>query len=254
MATFVGVDWGSTGWISAIYDEEASWDIQYHPSFLSVWCQHRDAASILVDIPIGLVEEDFRECDVEAKELLGGQQQSVFLTPPRPVFGYDSYPEAEEEYEVLTGRGMTTQAWSIMPRIREVDEFFTEFPEAHGTHERSSGGIRESHPEVCFSHLGQGEGTLSKQDEGGLDQRLSILGRHCPDVEDAYDTLEARHIDDLEPHERRFSTDNRDDIVDAMGLAITAWLAGGSYQTLPEEPPRDLERKVPVEIVYYDPP
>lgn len=252
MERFVGVDWGSTGWICAIYDQ-ANWDIEYHPSFLSVWHNHDDADSILVDIPIGLVQEGFRTCDELAKDELGKRQQSVFYTPPRPIFDCRSYPEAASEFEELTGRGMTTQTWSIMPRVRELDEFIAEFPEAHGGHAGSSNGVRESHPEICFAHLGQDEETVSKLEDGGLDHRLSILEEHCSGVTDSYETLVAQHIDELDAYERRFSTNHRDDIVDAMGLAVTALVADGEFETLPKNPPTDSVREVPVEIVYSEP-
>lgn len=250
MATFVGVDWGSTGWVCVSYDGTDEWDAEVHPSFLNVWHRYEDADHILVDIPIGLVEEGLRECDEQAESELDGRRNSVFYTPPRPVFECESYPEAKEKYEELTGRGMTTQAWSIMPRIRELDVFFAEFPEAHGT---SSGNVRESHPEVCFKHLNEGDVAQSKLADGGIDERLEILEGYSEGISESYRELEARNIDDLDPHERRFSTNHRDDLVDAMGLAVSASVANGEFDTLPEDPPEDGCRDVPIEIVCADP-
>lgn len=247
MAKFVGVDWGSTGWVCAHLDGEDTWDAEVHPSFLNVWHRYEDADHILVDIPIGLVEEGLRECDEQAESELGGRRNSVFYTPPRPVFECRSYPEAKEKYDKLTGRGMTTQAWSIMPRIRELDVFFAELPEAHGT---SGGNVRESHPEVCFQHLG--EVSKSKLADGGIDERLAILKDYHEGITETYGELVQSNIDDLEAHERRFSTNHRDDLVDAMGLAVAASVADGEFDTLPQQPPGDETRSVPIEIVYAD--
>jgi len=97
MSPHVGVDWGSTGWICAVLDDEGRWDARLHPSFASVWHNHGDADSILVDIPIGLTEEGLRECDREAADVLADRQGSVFYTPPRPVLGARSYPDAKAE-------------------------------------------------------------------------------------------------------------------------------------------------------------
>lgn len=48
---------------------------------------------------------------------------------------------------------MTTQAWSFMPRVRELGEELVEFPDAHGAADDSASGVRESHREICFSKL-----------------------------------------------------------------------------------------------------
>lgn len=251
MGEYVGVDWGSNGWVCAIFDD-GEWTARHHPSFLSVWHNHRDAESILVDIPIGLEADGLRECDEEAAEELGGRHQSVFFTPPRPVFEEDNYSEGKRTYRELTGRGMTTQAWSFMPRIRELEEFLVEYPNAHGAKRDSIGGIREVHPEISFSKLADGEVTDSKRRSAGEDERKGVLEAVFESAADSYDDLVKSLIDDLEPHERRFRSSHRDDILDAMVLAATAALADGEYRTMPENPPED-ERGLPMEIVYTEP-
>lgn len=39
-----------------------------------------------------------------------------------------------------------------------------------------------------------------------------------------------------------------------MGLAVTAAVTDGDFETLPEDPPRDEERGLPMEIVYAESP
>ena len=38
-----------------------------------------------VDMPIGLLADGWRDCDIEVRAFLGARRSSVFLVPPRPV-------------------------------------------------------------------------------------------------------------------------------------------------------------------------
>ncbi|SFR97583.1 Predicted nuclease (RNAse H fold) [Halomicrobium zhouii] len=247
MAEHVGVDWGSNGWVCARWNDGDGWDAMVLPSFLDVWCEYESADRILVDIPIGLPDVgDHRACDTEAKEVLSHAHQRVFLTPPRKALEHESYEKAKEE----TDSSMTTQAWSILPRIREVDTFLSEYPEAKGQ-------IREAHPEVCFEKLDGGVGgASSKQSESGVEARIEILKQFDEyDVDEAYPDLVDEHIENLDAWGRRFRSSNRDDLLDAMGLAVMSSRAGDALRFLPvaaESPPEDSEG-LPMEIVYFDP-
>lgn len=249
MDRYVGVDWGGNGWICAVRSTDGDWTAAKHPSFLSVWHEYADAAQILVDIPIGLALEGLRRCDEVAKEELGSQRsRSVFMTPPRPVFDEPTYEEAKARMDELTGRGLSTQAWGIMPRIRELDAFFREVPEAWGQ-------VRESHPEVAFAGLrAAGAVVESKLSADGEQVRLDILADVDPESSpaDTFHRLVKEQITEQPAYARRFSADNKDDLLDAMGLAVTAWIAEGEFTTLPEGPDDDPERGVPREIVAAD--
>ena len=84
MASYLGVDWAGNGWVTAVLGDDAEPTVSFYPTILNLWLDHEDAAAILVDIPIGLVESGKRRCDIEAKERLGpDRQRSVFLTPTR---------------------------------------------------------------------------------------------------------------------------------------------------------------------------
>ena len=244
MPPTVGVDWGSGQWICAIREGPGEWDLEARPSFLSVWHHHQDHTPILVDIPIGLVEEGLRQCDKEAREVLESvRPNSVFWTPPRPAIEAKTYDEAKALTDQLSPKGLTTQAWGIAPRIRELDEFLAEVSEARGA-------VRESHPEVCFAKLNGGEPPESgKQDDGGIEARLKILEAVESGTRDSYEELIDEYV---EPpaHARLVSTNDRDDVVDAMALALTAAEEEGEFETLPEKPPEDAEREIPIEIVH----
>lgn len=214
---------------------------------LDVWNEYRGADGILVDIPIGLPETGRRSCDQAAKDVLATSPERVFWTPPRDALTADTYSDAKEIVRERTDGSMTVQAWSLLPRIREVDTFLAHVDEARDT-------IRESHPEVVFAYIADGTSvTSSKLTGGGVDARLSILEEHDEGVTDAYRRIVDEKIDSLDPHERGFSASNRDDVVDAMGLAVVAALADGEYTTLPESPASDPHRDLPMEIVVHDP-
>jgi len=243
--TAVGVDWGSNGWVVAVRDA-GGWDASLHPSFLSVWHAHRDAASILVDVPIGLPQRGRRTCDERARELLGAQRRRVFLAPPRAALDAPTYADAKRRVEARTTGSLTTQTWNVLPQVRDADVLLAEHPAARDV-------VREAHPEVCFAGLGDGPIAPAKTDDAGVDARLDVLDRYG-DVRAAYERLVAAHIDEPPAHGRRFRADNRDDLLDAMCLAVTGWTDRGTLQTLPADPPQDPERGIPMEIVYRDVP
>jgi predicted RNase H-like nuclease len=117
-----------------------------------------------------------------------------------------------------------------MPLIREVDDFLGETEEAVGL-------VREAHPELCFWALNGGETVKSKkQTQEGYEERLSVLREVDKTAGEAV----------VEGTEEYGDEADRDDVVDAVALAVTAQ---GDLETLPEEPPRD-ERGLPMEMVH----
>ena len=66
MSRFVGVDWASGCWVVVTVDDDRKVKVTTEPAFLNVWHEHSDADKILVDIPIGILEEPSRPCDEEA--------------------------------------------------------------------------------------------------------------------------------------------------------------------------------------------
>lgn len=241
-STAVGVDWGTKGWVCAALND-GEWSVSLEPSFLGVWRRYGgpDGPPILVDIPIGLPSKGTRKCDLDARKYLSAGSQRVFLTPPRSVLQSPTYDEAKEETKRLTDHSLTTQAWSLLPCIQAVDDVLA----AINVNE----GVREAHPEVCFGKLGGTTGVAtSKQSQLGVDERKRILQEHVPGTAAAYETLVSTHIGDLKPHARRFRASNRDDILDAMALAVTAHLGREGFERFggADDPHRD----VPMEIVY----
>lgn len=246
MATYVGVDWAATGWFGVALSDDGTHEVDLYPSMLSVWHAHRDAETILVDVPIGLRESGRREVDRRAKEVLSGaRSHSVFSTPVREAVYAPTLAAAKEINEARAGVSVQNQAWRLCPRIREVDEFLTEFPEAIGT-------VRETHPEVCFWSLNGGNSLRhSKHVDRGVTKRLRLIESYDDGARAVYDAAVETFI---EPptYARRLGKGDRDDVLDALVAAVTARRFAGEYSTLPDDP-ETVEiggAAQPMEIVY----
>lgn len=241
MGTYVGVDWASKGWLAVTTDGQG-WSAEMHPSMHSVWFTHRDAESILVDIPIGLPTSARRQCDVRAKAVVGSERaQSVFWTPCREAVESETYEEAKQANQACRGDSLSSQAWGLIPRIREVDRLLRDDDEARET-------ILESHPEVCFAVFYPGETLPSKHDNTGAEERLRALGTVDESVPAVYDDLVATQIESRPSWSRRIGNANRDDLLDALVLALTAKRGAGNYKRLPADPPTD-GKGLPMQIV-----
>lgn len=251
MNTFVGVDWASRGWL-VVAAEADEWTVRMHPSIQSVWFEHGGAEAILVDVPIGLPAADRRACDRGAKEFLGSSgARSVFWTPCRDAVERHTYEEAKRANVDARGDSLSSQAWGLIPRIREVDRFLRATESARET-------VMESHPEVCFAAFA-GDALESKHDEAGLDARRECLEKLDESVAGVYDDVVDERIDGQPAWARRIGRSNRDDLLDAMALALTAKIGAGDFERVPDgEPvgdgsvPRDGEG-LPMRIVYAEP-
>jgi predicted RNase H-like nuclease len=176
---------------------------------------------VAVDVPIGLLERGARQCDVEARRLLGVRRSSVFTPPLRPMLVAVSRAAASRVRHRLEGKRVSIQAWAIVPKIREVDRLLRGDPARRRI-------IREAHPELCFFFLNGGRPMREpKKTAGGQAERVALLGRWCGAAPGALD-------------ERRRLGCQADDIVDALVLLWTAErIERGEAITIPASPPRD---------------
>jgi predicted RNase H-like nuclease len=162
--TVIGVDGCRGGWVAAVLDgpgiDWLPWTTEIR-DVLSV-----DAASVAIDIPIGLPEQSVRACDVEARALLGRRGVSVFSAPVRPVLSCRTYAEARAVLAAAGGRSMSAQAFGLVPAVRQVDEAITA-----ADHHR----VIEAHPEVAFFVLGGDRELASKRTGAGVAGRIRLL-------------------------------------------------------------------------------
>lgn len=247
MSTYVGVDWAGNGWVTAVLDDDGGATVTFYPTILNLWLDHDRAESILIDIPIGMKETGKRQCDVEAKSLLGpDRQRSVFLTPTREAVYAPNIEQAKERQQP-EDFGIQNQAWAIVPRIREVDRFLQKFAGSV-----SEDQILESHPELCFWALNGGEPMgHPKESQAGIDERRDLLESLDPRLVDAYhEAIETLTEPEYAP---MIGKTQADDILDALVTAYTAKLgAEDQLERIPPKPEseRDSTLMRDIEIVY----
>ena len=181
-----------------------------------------DAKSVFIDIPVGLLDKgpDERSCDKAARKLLGAKRaSSVFPAPARQALAASDYQQALAINREATGRGLSQQAWWIVPKIREIDRLLIQQPALQGV-------LRECHPELCFWALNnQTAMQFNKKKEEGKQERLAVLERFFPQCHELFEQASAEFLRKQVAH---------DDIIDAMVCAVTAMHGYGHYTTVPE--------------------
>lgn len=231
----VGVDGCRGGWLAVAITAGSAPESRVFPEIRSLWQCCRAASLILVDIPIGLPEQGGRDCDQEARKLLRGRRASVFPVPCRAAAYAPDFDTALKINQALTGKRIFRTTWNLIPRIRQVEELLLGEPEAQHL-------IREAHPEVLFWGLNGGKPLLwAKRHPLGEEERLAILARVWPEARDFFRQAAVtlpRHLA------------GRDDLLDALALAVTAKVGGRRLMTLPASPPRD-SLGLPMQMVYY---
>lgn len=212
-------------------------EIAVFRSFRAVWDTHGDAVVILVDIPIGLPGGGvtFRTADALARKMLGRRHTSIFSPGARDILNCRDYRSASEKNRKLTGKKITLQYWGIAEKVKEVDQFIRATPAAMKV-------IRESHPELCFMLSSSNSIAYGKKTPQGIQERLDILKDYLTDSQTVFDRV-------LETYLRRDVA--RDDVVDAMILAVTARESRGELDPLPRPLEKDAEG-VPMAIWYHD--
>jgi predicted RNase H-like nuclease len=190
-------------------------------SFAEVLAQRE--VSVAVDLPIGLPEGPrvaHRDCDVEARALLGSRRSTVFAPPLRGHLGARTYGTR------LRGAGLSIQAFHLLPKLREVDAAL-----APDEQER----VFEAHPELAFQRLaGEPLAEPKRTREGRARRRALLAEARQPSLPGAIESLD-RFLG-----ETRRSEVAEDDALDALVLTRTAWLRDrGRAHCLPPDPPRD---------------
>lgn len=133
MTIVAGIDGCRAGWLYVSKNLETD---EYNTCILSSIDEviNLKPAVLTIDIPIGLTDSGPRQCDKEARRLLGRPRaSSVFPAPIRPKLDATTREQA----------GVSQQTWAIVPKIREVDNFLRANTDCQSW-------IREVHPEVCF--------------------------------------------------------------------------------------------------------
>ncbi len=233
---YIGVDGCHYGWFAIIFDETSGYETAKFKNISDLWEANKDAELILIDIPIGLRENctDLRVCDSEARELLCERINSVFPVPCRKALNAPCHKAASKINQDNTGRGLSIQAWSIIPKIKKVDDFLYSNKDMLSV-------IKETHPELCFAMLDNDNPMqYSKKCNLGYEERLGLLRKICKSTDE---------IVDKALHYRRKDV-AKDDILDALVLAVTASFGRDNLRSIPEAPEFDANG-LPMQMLYY---
>jgi predicted RNase H-like nuclease len=212
------------GWFATVIDGN-SVRTETYTEFEKLNRTYSNADRILVDIPIGLPEDERRRCDMDAGDLLGSRGNSVFYPPCRRAAELSDYPEANEKHRENIGHGLSQQAHYLAEKILQVDQ---------AIEDGYDGVVRESHPELCFAHLNGQPIAYSKSSAPGRALRKYLLSNEFTDFESIYQGARDDHL---------IKEVRRDDILDSMALAVAA--REEDLATVPRAPSRDEPR------IYY---
>ena len=158
-----------------------------------------------IDIPIGLPSDDeSRQCDIEARRILGPRRSSVFPAPVRCAVEAASYDLACTASEKACGKKLSKQTYALLPRIRELDCLLRQKTDLVNT-------VFEVHPEVCFYYWNNRRHMrFSKHSGFGFMERFQL-------VEQSYRGAAKEIRQSIEPKDA-----SDDDILDALAALWTA--------------------------------
>jgi predicted RNase H-like nuclease len=194
VTTFVGLDGIPGGWVAVYLSGEGRQRFAHGKFAAKLLADPFDRA--MIDMPIGLPSEGYRQCDIEAKALVGSR---VFLGARQGVWNFRTLREANAHYwsSEGRGRGISLQLFGIREKLRELNEWPV-LPR-----------VFEAHPELIFWRLA-GRVLTSKKTAEGRAERVALL--------------EANGLTDIQSWlaRRRGTGIGRDDLIDACACALAA--------------------------------
>jgi predicted RNase H-like nuclease len=211
MAPYIGIDGIKDGWVGVWIDESRA--LGYKKSRWLDDLLVEPYTRAMIDIPIGLPEKGNRQCDRDAKKLVGPR---VFLGARWDVWSFGRYDEANEFYRKNHEPGISIQLWSIRDKLREANEIVT--PERQQR-------VLETHPELVFWRLNNCGIAERKKTVEGRNRRISLLKPL------GFEQLEA-WVTNL-----RGTGIKPDDLLDACAGAVAAREHG--HRVPPAEPEKD---------------
>src|SRR5262245_12308658 len=208
----LGVDGCKGGWVAVALEDGHFAESFFVPHLVEL--RTDDAAVIGVDIPLGDTTPGRRGAESAARRALKPRGSCVFTPPPLACADAPTYEEANKVARDLTGKGISKQAWNLLPKMVEASSVW-------GADSR----VHEVHPECCFLAM-QGTPVLDKKKSwNGMIARLGLL--------------RAEGID-LTAGNHSIANAKHDDVIDAAAAAWTAHrIATQVAATFPSEPEHD---------------
>ncbi|WP_415382977.1 DUF429 domain-containing protein [Halosimplex sp. TS25] len=233
---YVGVDWSEAAWFAVAFDRAGFDHAAAFTEIGDLWVRYEERAEcVLVDVPIGLVEEgeEGRRCDALTRDVLGPMADTVVVPPVREATRKRRYPAAQRVNERKAGRGITERAFAMSDGIAAVDELLRNVPEANAA-------FAESHPELCYRAFAGEPLEHSSAYAAGYAERMRTLARYDRDAPPTVQAAAAA----TEGYEVAVA-----DVLDAVALAYTAAPGDGDLLTIPTDPDTDAEG-LPMGITY----
>lgn len=203
----ISIDGCHSGWFYVPVIDTKNWKVGIVKNINELKGEIETSKYTLIDIPIGLRGSGRLErlCDLEARKILTKRKSSIFPAPHKLSLKCSSYIEACNVNFINFGRKLSKQSWSIISKIKEVNDFIV--------NNNFEGKVREIHPEICFWALNRkSEMLYNKKTIEGFQERLKLLSQYIPFVGDIVDYS-------LKNYKRKDLA--KDDILDALsGIAV----------------------------------
>jgi predicted RNase H-like nuclease len=218
MPTYIGIDGFRGGWVAVYVGQKGGQRFDYSNQLHQLLSVPHSRA--MIDVPIGLPEQGYRQCDLAAKKLVGS---SVFLGARWKVWTFRTYEDANVYYRSVGDKGIAKQLWCIRDKLQEVNEAMTP---------QSQIRLHETHPELIFWRLNGMAHLNKKKSTAGRLERIALLQAYGFDKINIW--LEQRHGTGI----------GRDDLIDACACALAA---RDSKQRIPSDSP-PLARDIRMEM------
>lgn len=207
----VGIDGCKFGWVAVAIDASENFTISKHANFNSIFKIYPNASKYLVDMVIGMGSEgNERNIEKLAREKLKPNRTSSVFTPPcREAIYKEDYKSAKLKNITITGKSISIQAWNIVPKMKDVDQFILK-------NKTYQGKIYESHPEICFAGLNNGLPMKEKKSiKEGIFERINLIEKYY---------TKSNSIFEKGRKEFMKKEVKDDDLIDAIVLAVTGVL------------------------------
>ena len=221
----VGVDGCKYGWISINLKENLFWEVKLFSNIEELLDYYKTSDLVLIDMPIGLLNKSKNEriCDKKIRRVLGYPRgMSVFGIPSRAAIYCESYSKGNALNKKLMNKGISKQLWGVAAKIKKLDQYLIK-------NKLLREKIFESHPELAFMMLKGQPMHYNKRKREGYSERLELLKKIYPQTDEIVNYT-------LEKYLRKEV--KKDDILDALALAINAYL--GNKLNLREYPEHEI--------------
>ncbi|PSL42969.1 putative RNase H-like nuclease [Salsuginibacillus halophilus] len=228
----VGIDGCKYGWAVAwITSDSSNVGFELYTTLKNIPFQKTDI--IWIDMPIGMppVYAYPRQADTEARKLLGRRGATVFSVPARPALEHSTYSEANAAHKQLTDRGMSKQVWHLAPKMFEVEQFLSVYPEIN---------LWEAHPELVGAGLNDAPLMKRKKKIEGKTERMELLRDYGYDITSSFEDARRKYL-------KKEVAD--DDLIDAALLAVAADSPECWKHSVPENPANEIQAAMRIHYV-----